>query len=175
MIDIFIDGSSTQQNLEFPIGGIGIFFPKYKKLNYYEPFYLYPVTNQRCEFYACIKALQIVINYFIKYKKPQKKILIRFITDSKYLIDSMTKWINIWKQNKWKKIDNTLPKNFDFIYFLYNLSKQYENKLSILYKHVKSHEKSPSNKQSEEYYYWYGNYMVDKLAKKGKKESYNIN
>ena len=36
--------------------------------------------------------------------------------------------------------------------------------LNIKFIHVKAHTKEPINKDSQEYFIWYGNYMADKLA-----------
>ena len=167
MIDIFTDGSTTNNSRKSlkSRGGVGVFIPKYQKLNIKEPFYLYPITNQRCEFYACIRAIQTIIN-----KKRKNKVKLRILTDSQHVIDTMTKWVSGWEKKGWKKYDGKVPKNLDLIYFLHNLTKQYESEIDIIYKHVKAHKKAP-DKQSEEYYYWHGNDMADKFANEGREKS----
>tara|TARA_B100000780_G_C21126269_1_gene457094 strand:- start:1288 stop:1794 length:507 start_codon:yes stop_codon:yes gene_type:complete len=166
MIDIFTDGSTTNNSRTSfeSMGGIGVYIPKYPKLNIKEPFYLFPITNQRCEFYACISALKIII-----VKKRKKKIKIRIITDSKHVIDTMTKWVDGWIKKGWKKSDGKTPTNLDLIYCLYNLTKQYQNEIEITYKHVKAHRKEP-DESTDEYYMWYGNYMADEFANMGREK-----
>ena len=95
MIDIFTDGSTTNncRLSKKARGGIGIYFGIKNKMNISEPFYIFPITNQRCEFYACIRAIQL----FISNKKNNKKEKIRIITDSKHVIDTMTNWAHKWK------------------------------------------------------------------------------
>jgi len=167
MIDIFTDGSTINNSRKSlkSRGGVGIYIPKYPKLSVKEPYYLYPITNQRCEFYACIRALQIIIS-----KKRKNKVKIKIITDSQHVIDTMTKWVENWKKRGWKKYDGKLPKNLDLIYFLYNLTKQHEKEIEVSYQHIKAHRNEPE-KDSAEYYLWHGNFMADKYANNGRKQS----
>tara|TARA_B100000674_G_scaffold119744_1_gene91086 strand:+ start:1545 stop:2054 length:510 start_codon:yes stop_codon:yes gene_type:complete len=164
-IDIFTDGS-TINNCRLSKkarGGIGIHSTQ-KKMSIAEPFYIYPITNQRCELYACIRAVQLVM------EKAKSKVRIRILTDSKYVINSMTKWIKMWKLRGWKKANKQEPLNMDLIYWLDSLITQYKDKLEITFKHVKAHKEAPS-KKSPDYYYWKGNFIADKLSKKGRRSS----
>ena len=56
-------------------------------------------TNNRMELTAAIKALE----YFTKQeeKQPSKK-HIRIFTDSTYVKEGITVWINSWEKNNWK-------------------------------------------------------------------------
>ena len=60
-------------------------------------------TNNRMELLAVIKALES-INHLLE---------ITIHTDSKYVIDGITSWINNWKVNDWKGSNNTPVKNID--------------------------------------------------------------
>ena len=61
-------------------------------------------TNNRMELTGVIEALTAL-------KYPCKVIL---TTDSKYVVDSVTKgWVNGWKRRGWKKSDNTPALNVD--------------------------------------------------------------
>jgi len=163
--DIFTDGSTTNncRLSKKARGGVGVYCPK-KKIKRGEPFYIFPITNQRCEIYATIRAIEI----FMKKKKTDEKVKIRILTDSKYLINSMTKWIKMWKLRGWKKANGTEPTNMDLIYWLDALTQQHKDQIEITYKHVKAHKKEP-NKNSPDYYFWKGNDTADKLATKGRK------
>lgn len=102
-------------------------------------------TNNQMELMATIKALE---NFIIK-----KKIII--FTDSKYVKDGITKWINNWKINKWKTASKKNVKNKDLWKKLDSLSSFHD----IEWKWVKAH--------SNNYY----NNLVDELAKnKAKKD-----
>ena len=73
--------------------------------------------------------------------------------------DSITKWTKNWKKNNCKKADNKPIQNLELVKKLYYLAKN----LKVGFKHVKAHTSSP-DKDSDEYFEWYGNYMADKLA-----------
>ncbi len=60
-------------------------------------------TNNRMELTAAIKALEAL-------KKPSKIVL---HTDSRYLLDGVTKWLKRWKANGWKTADKKPVKNDD--------------------------------------------------------------
>ncbi|GAA0531503.1 ribonuclease HI [Rhizomicrobium palustre] len=60
-------------------------------------------TNNRMELMAAIKALEAV-------KKPSE---ITLYTDSRYVMDGVTKWIINWKKNGWKTADKKPVKNED--------------------------------------------------------------
>ncbi len=58
-------------------------------------------TNNRMEIQAVIEALKII-------KKPSEIII---NTDSKYVMDGITKWIKGWKKNGWRTADRKAVKN----------------------------------------------------------------
>ena len=58
-------------------------------------------TNNRMEIQAVIEALKVI-------KKPSEIII---NTDSKYVMDGITKWIIGWKKNGWRTADRKAVKN----------------------------------------------------------------
>jgi len=72
IIDIFTDGSAINNSRlsKKSKGGIGIYY-NYNKHDFFisEPFYIFPITNQRCELFACIRAIQSVI-HSLSYNLP---------------------------------------------------------------------------------------------------------
>lgn len=60
-------------------------------------------TNNRMELMAAIRALETL-------KKPSMVVL---HTDSRYLLDGITKWIRGWKARGWKTADKKPVKNDD--------------------------------------------------------------
>jgi len=58
-------------------------------------------TNNQMEIRAVIEALKTI-------KKPNEIII---NTDSKYVMDGITKWINGWKKNGWRTADRKPVKN----------------------------------------------------------------
>ena len=60
-------------------------------------------TNNRMELMAAIRALDAL-------KKPSA---VTLYTDSKYVMDGLTKWLPRWKANGWKTADKKPVKNDD--------------------------------------------------------------
>jgi ribonuclease HI len=60
-------------------------------------------TNNRMELMAAISALEAL-------KRPSA---ILIVTDSKYVLDGLTKWIKGWKARGWKTADGKAVKNQD--------------------------------------------------------------
>ena len=104
-------------------------------------------TNNRMELTAAIKALE----YFTKQeeKQPSKK-HIRIFTDSTYVKEGITVWINSWEKNNWKTADKKNVKNVDLWKQLRELVKFDQ----IEWNWVKGHSDDPMND------------LADKLAKK---------
>ena len=165
-VSVFTDGCSLNNGSKTKkhFGGIGIFFgdndPRNQSIKLEET-KNNPITNNKAELKACIKAIEIIL----KTERPNVNITI--YTDSEYTINCITKWAKGWKINDWKKTKNGTKveiKNKDLIITLFNLY----NKYSIKFKHVKAHRSKP-NENSKDYYEWYGNYMADKLANQAAK------
>jgi len=97
-------------------------------------------TNNRMELLAPINAL--------KDMKPGIKI--KIYTDSQYVKNGITEWINTWLANNWKTSKKEDVKNKDLWIELYNLNKS----LNVQWNWVKAHDGNPMNEE------------VDLLAKK---------
>jgi ribonuclease HI len=167
---VFVDGSTFNNVRKNPFskGGIGVFFGDNDKRNISEPFYLKPVTNNRCELYACIKAIE---SYAGSVNLEKSKKSLNIYCDSTYVINSVTKWINKWKYNGWKTTKGTDVENKDLIVWIDKLLQTYCNTISIRFIHVKAHKRMPEDKLSENYFFWYGNNMADRFAVNGSKQS----
>ena len=104
-------------------------------------------TNNRMELTAAIKALE----YCDKEEKKQLSLKqIKIYTDSNYLKEGITVWVNTWQKNNWKTSDKKNVKNVDLWKKLIDLvtSKQIE------WNWIKGHSDDPLNE------------LADKLAKK---------
>jgi ribonuclease HI len=98
-IDIWTDGACSGNPGP---GGWGAILRKgetEKELSGAEP----ATTNNRMELMAAISALEAL-------KQPSG---VRLHTDSKYVMDGVTKWIHGWKKNGWKTADKKPVKNED--------------------------------------------------------------
>jgi ribonuclease HI len=154
---VFTDGSvPNNQAKHGKCGGIGVFFGDNDPRNISETFTesTHKITNNTMEFLAVIKAIETIeIN-----NQTCDSIIV--VSDSEYLIKSMTEWVFNWEKNNWKKSNKKPVENIDYVKKLHNLTKKY----NVKYKHQRSHKVSPSDKTSKEYKLWYGNDMADKLA-----------
>ena len=103
-------------------------------------------TNNRMELTAAIKALE----YFTKQeeKQPSKK-HIRIFTDSTYVKEGITVWINSWEKNNWKTAGKKNVKNID----LWKKLKELIQTSQVEWNWVKGHSEDPMND------------LADKLAK----------
>ena len=75
-----------------------------------------PTTNNRMELIAAIEGLNAL-------KAPSSVIL---YTDSRYVMDGLTKWLPRWKANGWKTSDKKSVKNEDLWRLLDEVASRHE-------------------------------------------------
>jgi ribonuclease HI len=93
-------------------------------------------TNNRMELMAAIEALNAL-------KKPMR---VKLHTDSKYVMDGVTKWIHGWKKNGWKTADKKPVKNDDLWRALETAASRHE----VEWKWVKGHSDDVMNNRADE-------------------------
>ena len=93
-------------------------------------------TNNIMELTAVIKALQLL--------KEACHVVIT--TDSNYVKDGITQWINNWKSNGWKTANKKSVKNQDLWKELDKLSSKHH----IEWKWVRGHSGHPGNERADE-------------------------
>lgn len=156
---VFTDGSCLNNGKKNSTGAIGIYFSDNNSDNVSQ--FIEndgnKITNQTMELIACIQALKIIND---KIDKGFKVNIIYIYTDSKYVINSMTKWYQNWVKNGWKNSKGKDVDNKDLIQMLYELKSKY----IVIFKHVNSHQEEPKDKNNDDYKMWYGNFMADKFA-----------
>ena len=104
-------------------------------------------TNNRMELIAAIKGLEYCTKQ--EEKLPSLK-HVRIFTDSTYVKDGITVWINSWEKNNWKTADKKNVKNID----LWKRLKELVKSNQVEWNWVKGHSEDPMND------------LADKLAKK---------
>ena len=103
-------------------------------------------TNNRMELTAAIEA----INYFSQEEGSQPSLKqIQIYTDSTYVKEGITVWVNKWENNNWKTADKKNVKNVDLWKKLKDLTKSNQ----IEWHWIKGHSKDPMNE------------LADKIAK----------
>ena len=94
-----------------------------------------PSTNNRMELMAAISALEAL-------NKPCR---VRLSTDSRYVMDGLTKWIHGWRKNGWKTDDRKPVKNADLWQRLLTASEPHR----IEWVWVKGHAGHPDNERAD--------------------------
>jgi ribonuclease HI len=105
-------------------------------------------TNNRMELMAAIQALEAL-------KRPMK---VSLHTDSKYLLDGITKWVEGWQRNGWKTAAKKPVKNDDLWRRLIEAMRPHD----IRWAWVKGHAGDP------------GNERADALARRGIEEAASV-
>ena len=100
-------------------------------------------TNNRMELTAAIKALEYC---FIQKKNLFSEKKIKILTDSNYVKEGITVWINNWEKNNWKNANNKEVKNKDLWVQLLEAAKKHK----IDWNWVKGHEGNEGNEIADE-------------------------
>lgn len=169
IVNVYTDGScyNNSRKAKSSAGGIGVFWGDNDYRNIGEPFFIKPITNNRAEIYAVIKAIE---TFSISYDKKCGKQTLLINSDSQYLINTATKWYKGWKKRGWKKADGKEPLNLDLLCHLDNLIETHKKCFEIKFKHVKAHKSEPRDKTTQKYIDWYGNFNADRLANEGSRK-----
>ncbi len=94
-----------------------------------------PTTNNRMELMAAIRALQAL-------KRPCR---VTLMTDSRYVMDGLTKWIKGWQKNGWKTASRQPVKNADLWQELLDAAAAHR----IAWEWVKGHAGHPENERAD--------------------------
>jgi len=87
-------------------------------------------TNNRAEYMAAIRALEQADEL-----DPERKETLQIYTDSKLMVETVTKWADNWESNGWKKANGSPVKNLDLVKKL-----QFHNKQrSVEWIHTRAH------------------------------------
>jgi ribonuclease HI len=89
-------------------------------------------TNNRMELQAAIEALKVLETY------PEATI----VTDSRYVIEGLTRWIHNWRRRGWTTLAHTPVKNRSLWITLDRL-----NHPGIVWQHVRGHTGDPNNER----------------------------
>jgi ribonuclease HI len=150
-----LDNSKCKQGLSYGGYGCHILYPNEDVEEFSGGIAGSKITNNVGELMAFKKGLERCIQL-----KTQD--IIHICSDSTYVLNTFSKWIENWKENGWVKSSNKPIENLELIQEIYTLIQ--DSKLVIIYVKVKAHQVEP-HKESNKWYDWYGNDRADKLAK----------
>jgi ribonuclease HI len=147
---VFTDGATSNNGKPNAKGGYGVFFSHGNSLNESQPFpnnfKTTKVTNNRCEFYAILRAIEIYFEYNPNNVQGKSKLII--YSDSDYSIKSLTIWIKKWKGNGWKTVAKKNVLNSDLIQIIDGYLTQYKQVIDIEFEHVRAHKSAPTDEIS---------------------------
>ena len=94
-----------------------------------------PTTNNRMEMTAAIEALNALT----------RPCAVTLYTDSKYVMDGLTKWVKGWQRNGWKTADKKPVKNAELWQALLEAARPHR----VDWKWVKGHAGHPENERAD--------------------------
>lgn len=130
-VDIFTDGACKGNPGPGGWGAVLRFGSTEKELSGGEPL----TTNNRMEMMAAVEALNAL-------KKPCR---VTLHTDSKYVMDGITKWVFGWQKKNWRTADNKPVKNVEIWQALLAAAAPHQ----VSWKWVKGHAGHPENERAD--------------------------
>jgi ribonuclease HI len=137
IINVYTDGSTINNGQDNPRGGVGVFFGKNDSRNSSKKVVAKKITNNVCELYACILAVEIILE---SEPKPFQNTRIQLYSDSNYTINSIVKWAPNWEKTDYKGIKNPL-----LIKKLYSYYKEFNIKMKHVPAHNQNRKWQPNN------------------------------
>jgi ribonuclease HI len=131
LVEIATDGACKGNPGPGGWGAVLRFGKTEKELSGGEPL----TTNNRMELTAAVQALNAL-------KRPCR---VRLTTDSRYVMDGLTKWIHGWRRNGWKTADKKPVKNAELWQALLDAAAPHR----IEWIWVKGHAGHPDNERAD--------------------------
>jgi ribonuclease HI len=124
-IGVFVDGACPGNGTSSARGGYGVFFGSNSRNNVSKPLKSNsPQTSQRAELMAVLVALHQIERIVSEYNDPSLDLFV-ILTDSAYLVNSLTSYIYKWRQNDYTASTGREVVNRD-------LFERLDNKLNIM-------------------------------------------
>ena len=131
LVEIATDGACKGNPGPGGWGAVIRYGEREKELSGGEPL----TTNNRMELMAAIEALNAL-------KRPCR---VKLSTDSRYVMDGLTKWLKGWQRNGWKTADKKPVKNADLWQALIDAAARHR----IEWTWVKGHAGHPDNERAD--------------------------
>ncbi|MDJ1257963.1 MAG: ribonuclease HI [Candidatus Midichloria sp.] len=130
ILKIYCDGACSGNPGKGGWGAILIWKDTTKEISGFEE----NTTNNRMELTAAIEALKVI----------KRNVKVEVYTDSKYVCNGITNWIQKWKKNNWRS-KNKLIKNVDLWQELELLS----SKLDVSWRWIRGHNGDVYNEKAD--------------------------
>lgn len=153
-IEIYTDGAcrGNGQTINAPSGiGVVLLIPDEKPIFYKEKLKFKQNTNNKAEIYAVIRGLELLFKNYSPFSKPEfAKDKLTIYSDSAYLINGITNWINSWRANGWINSKKEPVKNRELWENLDRKIKFFEQEFDIEFIKVKGHSGNKWNEKCDE-------------------------
>jgi len=138
--EVYTDGACPNNGRGGARAGVGVYWGDHHPLNYSSRVEGDMQTNNVAEIQAAVVAVRQAVT------AGRDKLLIH--TDSEYLINCVTKWMQGWKKKGWKTASGQVAKNKDDLEKLDKLILANKG-LVIRWNHVRGHSNIPGNEAAD--------------------------
>lgn len=101
-----------------------------------------PTTNNKMELQGVIRGLNGLVDKWVDEQISDRETPVFVYSDSKYVVEGITSWVNGWKARGWKKADGKSPENMELWMELDTLKSNFD---SLKFIWVKGHAGHPQN------------------------------
>jgi len=144
-IEIYCDGACSPNPGK---SGTGLAVYELGKVtSLYYGLYLPNGTNNTAELSGLLSAFQIAQHFIAKDTEQGSEQSICILSDSKYSIDSITKWAKGWQAKGWTRGKGEEIKNLELIKQCYSVYKTINSKITV--RHVKGHANIEGNELAD--------------------------
>jgi ribonuclease HI len=138
-VQIFVDGACTANATDHPVGSVGVIFNLQDSRNIAARI-IPPAHNNLSEIYAVLLGLHAAKQFHLT--------KVEIMTDSNLLVQTLNKWLPVWKRNGFKTAKNKPVKNLEYIKLIDLVASEFD---SVKFTHVKGHSTSQLNALSDSF------------------------
>lgn len=152
-IELYVDGAcrGNGQVTDAPSGiGVVLLIPKKQPIYLKEKLNFNPNTNNKAEIFAVIRGLELLFEYYSPFDKSEfVKDKLTIYSDSAYMINGITNWINGWRANNWMNSKKEPVKNKELWKYLDKRIHFFEQDFDIEFVKVKGHSGNKWNEKCD--------------------------
>lgn len=152
-IELYIDGAcrGNGQVADAPSGiGVVLLIPDKQPIYLKEKLNFNPNTNNKAEIFAVIRGLELLFKYYSPFDKSEfVKDKLTIYSDSAYMINGITNWINGWRTNNWMNSKKEPVKNKELWEYLDKRVHFFEQDFDIEFVKVKGHSGNKWNEKCD--------------------------
>ena len=152
-IELYVDGAcrGNGQIINAPSGiGVVLLIPDKQPIYLKEKLNFNPNTNNKAEIFAVIRGLELLFKYYSPFDKSEfVKDKLTIYSDSAYIVNGITNWINGWRDNNWMNSKKEPVKNKELWEYLDKRVHFFEQDFDIEFVKVKGHSGNKWNEKCD--------------------------